>query len=34
MSMYFVQLRIALMTVFFWGVYGVLLHLGRGYMQH
>lgn len=22
----------ALMTVFFWGVYGVLLHLGRGFM--
>ena len=22
----------ALMTVFFWGVYGVILHLGRGYM--
>lgn len=22
----------ALMTVFFWGVYGVLLHMGRGFM--
>lgn len=25
-------LNYALMTVFFWGVYGVLLHMGRGFM--
>lgn len=30
--MNFSWIHYALMTVFFWGVYGVLLHLGRGYM--